>query len=219
MIFGTPVDNNWAKRKKTSITKTKNKPLKYRKMKTMKILLAAIVFAGFTINGYSQDPEADASAEASANVVVGIEIDKDTDINFGNIAQNTTAVLDPTDEDGNSNVGLDGSAVSIGKFTVTGANGAGILISDWDTQVTMYLGGWDGTGDAPAQTLTMNSTVVYDDSDTGEYGEDASPVNSTNVVNLNSGGNGYIWVGGNIEVGNADAGTYEGDFNITVEYN
>ncbi len=175
-------------------------------MKLFKILFAALIFAGFATTSFAQDNESqEQTAEASAFILAELELIKDTDINFGSVSRGTSPNLDPTDGEATDGAGLDGSTTSIGKFTLNGEGDANIDVS-WTND--------DLTGPGDAITYTPEVSMGETDGDNG--GSTISEGDHT----IGTEGTSYFWIGGTIDVAaDQDAGTYDGDFTLTVEYN
>jgi Mat/Ecp fimbriae major subunit len=179
-------------------------------MKTFKTILAAVLFLSATTGLMAQN-QASTSATASAEIIALLSLEKveGAEIDFGIIAQGTTATLNPNTS-AVENGGLQNSSTSVGAFIIGGAPGASVLLN-FDQQVTL---------DGPDASLTMNTNLVYNsDNDQASAGQITT---SASNIELSEGdaGNGYIWVGGEIEVSASQTvGTYSGTFSISVEYN
>ena len=176
-------------------------------MKTFKILFAAVLFLAIStgVNVQAQPPLQDqATVEASARVFVPISITNTSPLQFGNIAQNTTASV--LMDGGISNAGLLGSETSLGVFEISG---------DSRTETQISFSGMDNfslNGPVGSDPLTVTAFWEYK---TGE--EDATPATNGTSYNLID-GEGTLTVGGDIVVGEALEGSYTGSVMITVEY-
>lgn len=157
---------------------------------------AAALAASFASTAYAADT---ATANATAEVLSTISVNKTQDLLFGQIAVNGN---------GNLVIGADGTItcpaalVCTGvrqpaAFNVTGTNGVGVSASVNQTSVTLTH------ATNPARTFTLdNFTVLF-------------PLGTTLV-----GGAADFNVGGTLHVtsANAEAGVYNGSFDVTVEY-
>lgn len=144
-----------------------------------------------------------ATATATATIVTPISITKDVDMNFGNVAvQSTTAgtvVLTPAgirSATGGVTLPTTGGTVAAASFTVNGTSGYTYAITLPSTPLTITSGG---------NTMTV-STFTSDPTPTGTL------TGGTEVLN----------VGATLNVGAAQAaGTYVSGtpFDVTVNYN
>ena len=167
-----------------------------------KIYLLALVVIGFSANSFAQSEK---NATATATIIAPINLSKDADMSFGNIAVNPTTpggtVLLP------AVTGTPGRVASAGvtlpavtgtplaaKFTVTGEIGS-------------------------AYTISLPATIVL----TGT-GTNMSIVPNCSITLLNGGalttGSQIFYVGGTLTVAAVQtAGAYSGTFNVSVNYN
>jgi hypothetical protein len=90
-------------------------------------------------------------------------------------------------------------------FEISGASSVPVIVSF--TAPTQLTG--------PGQPISF--TADLQGSETNDPGS-ASPVVSGNQRNLNADGNHYLWLGGEIEVGNVLPGTYSATFTVSVAY-
>lgn len=174
-------------------------------MKTLKIIFTAVLFLGFTVsNVVAQSPNA--TADASATVLAELTLVKNTDIAFGEVARGTTPALNPVSGAATAGAGLNSSSTAVGKFTLTGEGDANILVS-WTKNDL----------DGPGADIVFAPSVSYGATDASFGG---TIITSGSTQQIDAGGTNYFWVGGTITVAsNQVAGTYEGDFTLTVEYN
>ncbi len=150
----------------------------------------------------AQDP-----AEALAVVLAELTLEKTEDINFGQVARGSSPNLNPVTGAPTAGAGLNGTATSIGRFDLTGEGGASILVS-WDSEDL----------DGPGDDIVYNPSVSYGTGDTDSGGTVIAASGATRAID--AGGTNYFWVGGTITVDAAqEAGSYEGSFTLTVEYN
>ncbi len=175
-------------------------------MKTLKITFAALILTAiFSVNAFAQGNQQDATATASAEVMVPLVLNKITDIDFGLVARGDTPNLNPVTGDLTGGAGLSESNTSIAKFTLTGQEGANILV------------GWEKEDlEGPGDNIVFTPAVSFGDTD-GDFGGATITDGSTQEVAV---GTNYFWVGGSIAVdANQTAGEYEGSFKLIVEYN
>ena len=141
---------------------------------------------------------AEATGSASATVVAPIAISETASLAFGNVAPTGTegtVVVDPTGSRSATNVDLLGGTVSAASFTVSGSGTAtyGVTLP---TSATL-------TNDQDSTTMTVSTFT----SDAG-----ATPALS--------GGEDTFSVGATLAVGaSQSAGTYTGNYTVSVNYN
>ena len=179
-------------------------------MKTFKTILAAVLFLSATTGLMAQN-QASTSATANANIIALLSLDKvdGGDIDFGTIAQGTTATLNPNNGQV-ANGGLQGTDASVGAFIIGGGPGADVLLT-FDTEVIL-----NGSG----SSLTMATNLVYNVDNNQSSAAQITTTGSSITLSDGAAGNGYIWVGGEIEVPiDQTVGSYDGTFNISVTYN
>jgi len=179
-------------------------------MKTFKILFAAIIIAGFANTAMAQDSSADATASAEARVIADLDITKDTDISWGDVAQSSSPNINPTNGTFDA-AGLNGSGISVGKFTIDGTQGASIIITWGHNNLT-------GPGDAIIWTPEL-SYLASDGNNEG-VAHGGEEIESGDDKILGDEGIGMVFVGGEITIASEQMpGTYNGDITVTVEYN
>ena len=145
-----------------------------------------------------------ATATATAEVLSTLTVSADSALNFGQIAANTGGTV-TVNADGT--VASSGSLVSTGTrapagFTVTGTNGASVVVSLPTSAATLSLQGWSGAGPAPSMSL-----AGFNSNPGGSF--QLSP--STGSATFN--------VGGTLTVASGQvAGVYSGTFDVSVEY-
>lgn len=164
-------------------------------MKTMtKFFALSIITLAFSASVFAQ-----ATATATATIITPIAIAKNTDMNFGNLAVNTsngTLVL-ATDNSRTFTGGvtlMPGGSISAAKFTVTGLSGA-VYTFSLPASVTLT--------DPGTNTMTVNT---FSNTSTGTL----------------TGGSVIIFVGATLNVtGSQPAGIYTNttDLTATVNYN
>lgn len=182
-------------------------------MKTLKILFASALILGFSINMNAQVPSD--GATASAFVLAELELEQRADIDFGQVARSSSPNLNPVTGAATAGAGLNGTTTSIGKFELKGEDGASIDVS-WEKE--------DLSGPVGSAAIVYTPSVSYG-AVNGDFGggvisdESGDPLAANNLA-IDTGGTNYFWVGGTITVDAAqEAGSYEGSFTLTVEYN
>ena len=167
----------------------------------MKNLLAlAIIVLGFTATSFAQ---VTATASTTATIITPIAIEKDVDMNFGNIAVSPTlggTVVLPTSgartKTGGVTLPVVTGTVSAASFTVTGEGNSTYSITLPSSAITLT---------SPSGTMTVENFV-------------STPSNTGALNN----GSQEVKVGATLNVGAAQpAGTYtnESSLFVTVNYN
>jgi hypothetical protein len=179
-----------------------------KQMKTiLKSVLTLALASGLVLAAQAQKAS---TAQASATILADLTIDLDVTQNaiaFGNLSANTPGNV-VLDANGASNLNT-GSVTNVARFDLAGAD-ASVTVS-YDPTVTLTI-----TGGGTA-TMVMTPQVVGDALSTNQSG--ALAVASGSQVTLSSGLY-FLWVGGTIpQLNNQTTGSYEGTFNINVEYN
>lgn len=167
---------------------------------TIKIFTLVLVLSGFALSANAQ---VTANAAAAATIVTPIAITKDVDMNFGNIAVQSsnggTVVLATTgtrSQTGGVTLPATAGTVTAASFTVTGQEDYTYAITLPTSPVTITRGGG-------SETMTINN-FVSDPSGTGTL----------------SGGSEVVNVGATLNVAAGQlAGLYSGTFSVTVNYN
>ncbi|HKK46735.1 MAG TPA: hypothetical protein VJ964_14510 [Balneolaceae bacterium] len=155
---------------------------------------------------------AQTNVSATATVLTNISVTNNNDVNFGNIQQTSSPVIDPN----GTNSDVTSNAV-MGKLTISASTSTQLIV-DWN-QATVTLA--DGAGNNITYTpkVTANST---DNASTSSVvsKNTASAATATDATS----GNLYIYIGGNLgSLSNQTAGTYtstngSGDLQFTVNY-
>ncbi len=178
----------------------------------MKILLAVIVFAGFTTTAMAQGGAGDdATVTANAQILVALDLDHNgTNVDFGAVQVGNSPALDPTNVEGDNHVEFAGIGErSVARFTVTGAAGAQIQFSG-QSAITL-------SNDTHEMTFTPDFSYSEEDSNDDRGG---NGYNLGEDVNLDENGKGTIWMGGNLgTIANISAGEYTGEYTLSVVYN
>ncbi|MDB5798608.1 MAG: YapH protein [Paucimonas sp.] len=157
--------------------------------------VAVAIFAAFGLAGTAS--AATVTATASATVLATMTIAQTQALSFGTFAGNTGGTITLTSAGARSSTGTvvfpTGSAAAVGKFSVTGTGTNTFGISYVDGSLT-------GAGSPMALAV--------------------SGVASNPTVGTLSGGAASFDVGGILTVGsNQAAGTYNGTYTVTVDYN
>lgn len=170
-------------------------------MKTLKTIFASLILITFATVNVNAQAEAEATARAAATIIQPITIENTRDLNFGDIAVNSTSggtVVLPTTGERSSTGGVTLPAttgtVTSARFIVTGVDGYAFSIQ-LPNSITL-----SGTGDP----MTVSSIV------------------STPSANGTINGETEILVGATLEVNaNQTPGLYENteDLTVTVDYN
>lgn len=170
-------------------------------MKKSIIFLASLLALVFvSIEGKAQTATATATASASARIVAPLEIMKDVDLAFGNIAAGPSA--------GTVTIATDGTRTGNGGITLiaAGNNSAAAEFS--------IIGYPDAT-----YTIDLPSSIVI------EYNGEQMVVDNFvsdlgSVSQLSSIGEGFLSVGATLNVdANQASGLYTGSFDVIVAYN
>lgn len=167
-------------------------------MKTLRLIAALAVLLTLAAGNASRAEAADATANATATVVAPIAIQKDADLDFGEVAAGNspgTVVMSPA---GNRSAGggatLGGPGGNAASFTVSGAPTFTYAIT-LPTSINIDFG---------METMVVDN-FTSDPSGTGAIG---------------GGGTQTLNVGATLNLGaNQAVGTYSGTFMVTVAYN
>jgi len=169
-------------------------------MKKSIILLAGMFVMALSINTNAQTASSTATASASARIVTPLEITKNVDLAFGNIAAGPSAGVVTIATDGTrSGVGgvtliAAGNVSNAAQFSIVGYPSATFAIS-LPSSITIANGGYSMTVDNFVSSLGATSTL---------------DVNGENGLN----------VGADLQVGaGQEPGLYTGSFDVTVAYN
>ena len=182
-------------------------------MKTLKTLLAAIVFVGFTTSAMANDQD-DATIGAAAEIFRVLTIDDEEDLDFGVIFIGEIATLNPQDNTRN-NVGELDTDESFGLFSIAGNPNASFSVTLPGTTTL------NGPGEGNTITVALADYYGYADAGGDTYdANNVSQVQTGNSRELNSNGEGWIWVGGQIDLSETtpENGEYTGDIQVTVDY-
>lgn len=165
------------------------------------LIITAVALLSVTGSAMAQGVSATGTASASLNVVSGITIAKNADVDFGNIAQGQGTITLAKDGTVSGTTGLTNADGTVGKFTVSGYTGAEFSISTAAVSLT-------GDGDAISFTPSLY----------GNGTDDASAATSATSGTIVDGSY-YIYVGGSLAVPDDQAvGAYTGTVSVDVAY-
>jgi hypothetical protein len=180
-----------------------------------KLLSATLVLIAFGTSTYAQN-SATTNASINSTLMTTLDIKKNTDIEFGQIATGTIPNMNALTGE-KTNVG---SNATLGKFTVSGTAKATVKVN-YDVRVDLK---------GPGKELITFSPSVYRTAKLdARFGTDAIASDAT--YSIASEGSDLIFVGGTVAAfGTSDTkipalstelltGTYSGTFNITATYN
>ncbi len=176
-------------------------------MKTFKILFAAIIIAGFATSAMAQDTPitSNANLTASAQIIVEVDVNKVSDLAFGEVAPNTNPTIDPVDNDNNTNE----TGASMGKFSVTATPFTNFQVS-WTSSNLSHT-----TETGAADLVFTPKVAITSDNDATEGGLFTS---GEEYISDEEGVD-YFLIGGDIVVPTgAFAGTYDSVFTLTAEH-
>ncbi len=164
------------------------------------ILLAVIAInylAPFTAIGQDQNGESSRiSINASAQVVESIEMVTVQDMDFSPVqSSQQTITIDPLSDS------------NTGKMIALGNAESQIRVSFVRERTLTHTSG---------STLTFTYEIAGNDEDDQSSAEILQTDNRD--LTLNSNGEYYFWIGGQVNVENARPGNYNGNFTIEVEY-
>lgn len=185
-----------------------------------KALLGFVALLLISLFGFNQEVKAQVSDEddatVTATVLTAIAVENILDIVFGPIIEGQTATLNPLDRSTSTGVG---PSAALGKFRVTGAAGASVLI-EFDSTVVM-----DNDDPLETSTLEFEPTAARTNDDSDEEGDVAVSNNSSYTINtVDDGpdvvsGIDYIFIGGSISVAPGTSGSFTGTMTLTASYN
>jgi hypothetical protein len=164
-------------------------------MKNLVTIFASILLFTFAVNNSFAQNEVSASAEAAATIVAPITIEKSVDLNFGNIAAGAaagTVVLGTDGQRTATNVILPSvqGTVSAAEFSVTGLAG-----SLYSIKLPGTISISSGSASMSVNNFTENASKTL------ANGRETFQVGAT--LNLDA---------------NQATGTYQGSFEVTVDY-
>jgi hypothetical protein len=179
------------------------------KNKMTKILGLGIILAAFStgVNAQTGDTK---SATATATIIAGIELTKNVDLNFGNVAVNAlaggTVVLPATaaatrTATGGVTLPATAGTVTAAQYDVDGEDGVTYLITFPSSSITI-------TEPISTATMTVDNFVTN---------QSHSSVTNQGIL---TGGTSSFYVGATLNVNNAqNAGVYVGTYDVKVDYN
>ena len=165
---------------------------------SLRLALVGAAFSALSL-GSAAHAATSATATATAEVLSTLTVTADSALNFGQIAANTGGSV-TVNADGTT--GFAGSLVSTGTrapagFTVTGTNGASVIVSLPTSDVTL-------TRVSGTETMSLGG---FNSNPGGAF--QLSPATGSATFN----------VGGTLTVGSGQvAGVYNGTFAVSVEY-
>lgn len=159
-----------------------------------------LIIAGTALTAMAQDQDGESSRisiSASAQVVESIEMVTVRDMNFSPVqpSQQTISIAPLSDS-------------NTGKMIALGNADSQIRVSFVRERTLRHASG--------AGTLAFTYEIAGNDEDDQSSAEILQTDNRD--LTLNSNGEFYFWIGGQINVENAKPGNYNGDFTIEVEY-
>ncbi len=176
-------------------------------MKTLKILFAALIIAGFATSAMAQD-----QIEARAEVMSPIEIFGQVDLNFSLVAQGIAKSVDL--EDGVTGGAAQGDETT-GRFRVQADTGSNV---SWEFSTLPTVLDRDGG----SETMPITYRAGWSNVEAGTEMQDEGAITEGNghTVNTFVGGEFFVFLGGEVTpaAGQA-AGVYEADVTLTAVYN
>lgn len=152
-------------------------------MKAIKFFALAVIFSGVSVMATAQSS---ATATSSANIVTPILITKAQDMNFGNVAVNSTTegtvVLTPEGtrtKTGGVTLPATTGTVTAAQFNVAGANGYTFAITLPTTDLTIT--------NATSQTMTVNNFTSTPSATGTLSGSGAATINVGATLNVAAG--------------------------------
>ena len=152
-------------------------------MKAIKFFALAVIFSGVSVMATAQSS---ATATSSANIVTPILITKHQDMNFGNVAVNSTTagtvVLTPEgtrEKTGGVTLPATTGTVTAAQFNVAGANGYTFAITLPTTDLTIT--------NATSQTMTVNNFTSTPSATGTLSGSGAATINVGATLNVAAG--------------------------------
>lgn len=168
---------------------------------TLAVLAFALLFLGLAAPASAQDDSPTATIEAKATIVEGLTLSGNNDLNFGQIVAAGS---------GTQTEQVAKSSGNVGKFTATGTGSNQIEVT-FDNEPSELT---DGNGNSMPLSLTFYGNGADDAGTASEITE--RPATKSLVS-----GNYYIYVGGQLTVGDASAnpaGTYDANVTLSIAY-
>lgn len=163
-------------------------------MKRISFLFLLII--SFAVSSHAQEISG-MNIEVTANVIESIELTTLQNMQFDDIQ--------PGQEELSISPILDPNA---GRMVAKGIPDARIRLS--------YLKEWTLTNDRDNSTLTFYYQLSGNDLE-NQSNSELLQANNRNLQ-FNSEGEYFIWIGGSVNISNAQPGNYEGEFTIEIEY-
>ena len=166
-------------------------------MNFIKNIFFILFFLLLPVVGFGQN-NASATAIVSVRIIKSLDIQKTSDLNFGNISTNSGEVV------------VNSKDIRAGGFSIKGKPGAGVAIS---LPNNIMLKGQHGTH--LQMTSNDHSYNIKNDQGSSVVSNNSSNVDAT----LNDrDGRLYIWFGGKINSNGTKTGVYKGTYTATVTY-
>lgn len=160
------------------------------------LILFALLFTSWSIKAQNSQ-EINATINVSAQIIQSIELITVNSISFGNV--------DPGQTEVNINPNTDPNA---GFMIAVGTPGAQFRLEYLPQRALYNTNG----GNNLAFTYQISGNTLED-----QASSEIIQFNDRNLT-FNAEGFFYVWVGGNVNIENADPGNYEGDFTIEIDY-
>ncbi len=182
-------------------------------MKTLKILFAVAIFAGFSTSAVGQN-----SINANASVLQQISVNGEQDLQFDLVSPGVNKTID---FEGKVSDGTSIGGEQAGRFLVSAGAGSNVTLS-YESLPTEL------TNEASESTMDITYTSAWGESEDGTDAtnditttEAAESTISTFPTNDLSGENGiYVFLGGTAKpTTDQEAGTYTAEIKLTAEYN
>lgn len=192
-------------------------------MKNIKIgfstILTLLLFSGVTFAQQSDN----ADATASADVLAPVEVDKNTDLVFGNVSPGNTKTIDVESAILNGRAG--GTTESAAQFTITKGSNSEVSL-EWSLPSTLE--------DESSNTLNINfnddnetklSRLTTSSASDGDNQVDLTPADGVTLTaseysSYFSASEFYVWLGGTVVPSDEQTqGSYSGTVTLTATYN
>src|SRR6056297_112540 len=203
--------------------KSINKQHKDKIMKKLKIIFISLITL-FALNGVSLAQQSDnASASASADVLTAVDVNKNTDLVFGNVSPGNVKTISVESSVIDGIAG--GDTESAAQFTVSkGANSEVIL--SFDLPMNLTSGSNNLAIDFSDASDTKLTRLTTSEASDGDNSQDFTP--ASDFVTLTSADHSsyfsatefYVWLGGTVKPTNDQPqGEYVGEITLTATYN
>jgi len=205
-------------------SKPNNKNDKYMiTMKNLKIGFISIVTI-ISLNSVSFAQQSDnATASASADVLTAVDVNKNTDLVFGNVSPGNTKTISVGSSVINGIAG--GDTETAAQFTVSKGSNSEVILS-FDLPSNLTSGSNNLSIDFNDDSDTKLSRLTTTEGSDGENQEDFSPgsdfvtLTSADYMSYFSAAKFYVWLGGTVNPSNDQPqGEYTGEITLTATYN